>query len=133
MIKANKNNHSLVLDEPLEKKSSHTLLVLHLLTSNSLIFGWHLLSAVLRHGHAGQMLWGPILISVSCVQYVFLCLNTDFVESTNTINICLILSTIYIFIPVSYFVGRGPSALLSLWAYNAVETALHLHIIFVWK
>jgi hypothetical protein len=43
----------------------------------------------------------------------FKCLNTDFVGSTNTIlDICLILLTIYIFIPVSGCVGRGPSALL---------------------
>jgi hypothetical protein len=35
----------------------------------------------------------------------------EFVGSTNTIDICLILSTIYIFIPVSGFVIRGPSAL----------------------
>ena len=35
-------------------------------------------------------------------------LNTDFVGSNNTINICLILSTIYSFIPMSVCVGRGP-------------------------
>ena len=40
------------------------------------------------------------------------CLNIDFVGLTNTINICLILSTIYIFIPVSGVVGTVPSALL---------------------
>jgi len=38
----------------------------------------------------------------------FLCLDTDFVKSANTINICLILSTIYMFIPVSDCVGRAP-------------------------
>lgn len=31
---------------------------------------------------------------------------------TNTINMCFILSTIYIVIPVSGSVGRGPSALI---------------------
>ena len=36
---------------------------------------------------------GPMLFYVCCVQHVFLMLNTDFVGSTNTINICLILST----------------------------------------
>ena len=35
-------------------------------------------------------------------------LNTEFIGSTNTINICLILSTIYFFIPVSGCVGRTP-------------------------
>ena len=43
------------------------------------------------------------------VMYDMLFLNTDFVGSTNTIY-RLILSTIYIFIPVSGCVGRGPSA-----------------------
>jgi hypothetical protein len=38
-------------------------------------------SAVLTHGH------------VCCVRMVFLMFKTDFVGSTNTINICLILST----------------------------------------
>ena len=67
---------------------------------------------------------GTMLIYVVYGMF-FLCLNTDFVGSTNTIkNICLILSTIYIFIPVSGCVGRGPSALLCLGAYNAVKMAL---------
>jgi len=45
-------------------------------------------SAVLAHGYAGKL-----LIYVCCVQHVYLyCLNTDFGGSTNTINICLILS-----------------------------------------
>ena len=58
------------------------------------------------------------------------CLSTDFVGNTNTTNICLILSTIYIFIPVSGCVGRGSSSLLCLGAYNAAKTALHLmHLI----
>jgi hypothetical protein len=43
----------------------------------------------------------------------FLSLNTDFVGSTNTINLCFILLTIYISIPVSGCVGRGPSVLIS--------------------
>ena len=37
---------------------------------------------------------------------------SGFVGSTNIINICLILSTIYILIPMSGYVGRGPSAIL---------------------
>jgi hypothetical protein len=53
-----------------------------------------------------------VLINVCCEQHVYKCLNTDFVGSTNTINICLILSTIYIFIPVSGCVCMGHSALL---------------------
>ena len=60
-----------------------------------------------------------------CTTCFFKCLNTDFVGSTNTIlDICLILLTIYICIPVSGCVGRGPSALLCPGAYNAVKTAL---------
>ena len=51
-------------------------------------------------------------------------LNTNFVGSTNTIDIGLILSTIYIFIPVRGYVGRGPSALLCPDAYDAAKTAL---------
>ena len=51
-------------------------------------------SAILTHGHAGKLPGGPMLIYVCCVQHVFvLCLNTDLVESTNTIIVCLILST----------------------------------------
>jgi hypothetical protein len=53
-------------------------------------------------------------------------LNTDFVGSLNTINICLILPTIYIFIHVNGCVGRGPSALLFPGAYDAVKTTLAL-------
>ena len=34
--------------------------------------------------------------------------SCDFVGSTNAINICLILLTIYSFIPVSGCLGRGP-------------------------
>ena len=45
-----------------------------------------------------------VVYNMSCV----LMLNHDFVPSTNTINICLILSTIYIIIPVSGCIGRGP-------------------------
>jgi hypothetical protein len=41
----------------------------------------------------------------------FLCLYTDVVGSTNTINICLFFMTIYIFITVSGCVGRGPRGL----------------------
>ena len=46
--------------------------------------------------------------------------------NANTINICLILSNRYMFIPVSGCVGKGPSALLCPGAYNAVKTALLL-------
>ena len=62
---------------------------------------------------------GPMLI------YVCECLNRNFVGSTNTISICLILLTIYIFIPVSGCVGRGPSALVCPGAYNAFKMALY--------
>ena len=58
----------------------------------------------------------------------FECLNIAFVESTNVINICLILLTIYIFIHASGCVGRGPSALLFPGTYDAVKTAMHLYI-----
>ena len=68
--------------------------------------------------------WGPGLIYECCVQHVFLCLNTDFVGSINTINICLILSTISSFIPVSNCVGRGSNALICPEPYNAVKMAL---------
>ena len=50
----------------------------------------------------------------------------DFVGSTNTIDISLILSTISFFLPVSGCVGKGLSALLCPGAYNAVKTALHV-------
>jgi hypothetical protein len=61
-------------------------------------------------------MWG----SMVCKKII----NTEFVGSTNTINICLILSTIYIFIPASGCVGRGPSALFCTEVYNAAKTAL---------
>ena len=55
----------------------------------------------------------------------FQCLKTDFVGSTNTINICLILSLYtFLFLSDSGCVCRGPSALLCQGAYNAVKTAL---------
>ena len=49
-----------------------------------------------------------------CLLYTawFLMFNTDFVGSTNTRNICLILSTIYSFISASVCIDRGLSALL---------------------
>ena len=64
----------------------------------------------------------PMLIYVWCLRHVFNDLNTGFVGSTkdlysrilgstNTINICLILSTINIFIPVCGCGGRSLSAL----------------------
>ena len=81
---------------------------------------------------------GPILIYVCYVRHVFQCLNIDFVRSTITINIhvCLILSTIYIFIAVSGCVGSDPSALICPGAYNAlhvlylkyINTCLMIHV-----
>jgi len=59
------------------------------------------------HGHSGQLEVG----------------------STNAINLCLILSTIYIFIPVSDCVGRVLSALFCPGAYHAVNTALFIGLI----
>ena len=66
----------------------------------------------------------PMLIFICCVRHVIYCLNTNFVGSTNTINICWILSTFYIFIPVSGCVGRGSQCIVFPGAYNAVKTAL---------
>jgi hypothetical protein len=54
----------------------------------------------------------PMLIYVCCIRHIFLFLNTDFVGSINTRNICLILSTIYNFISVSVCIDMGLSALL---------------------
>ena len=56
-------------------------------------------------------LMNPILIYVCCIRHNFLFLNTDFVGSINTRNICLILSTIYSFISVSVCIDMGLSAL----------------------
>ena len=67
----------------------------------------------------------PMLIYVCCVWHVIKCLNTEFIGSTNTINICLILSTIYIFIPVSGCVGRVSKHCFAR-VYGAVKTALDL-------
>jgi len=56
-------------------------------------------SAVLIHGHTGQLPGDPTSIGAHanlcmlCTACFFLCFNTDFVESNNTINLCLILST----------------------------------------
>jgi hypothetical protein len=49
---------------------------------------------------------------VCCIRHIFLFLNTDFVGSINTRNICLILSTIYNFISVGVCIDMGLSALL---------------------
>ena len=54
----------------------------------------------------------PILIYVCCIRHNFWFLNTDFVGSINTRNICLILLTIYNFISVSVCIDMGLSALL---------------------
>ena len=52
--------------------------------------------------------------------------NPHFIGSSNTINIGLIVSTIYMFIPVSDCVGRGPSELLCPGAYCDVRTTLNI-------
>jgi hypothetical protein len=57
---------------------------------------------------------------------MFLISKTDYVGSTNTINICLILSTIKSFIPVSGCIGINPSALLCPGSYYAVKAALYV-------
>jgi hypothetical protein len=78
------------------------------------------------HGHDGQLPGGYTSIRAPC-QSIHVCVQHVFfnlVGNTNTINMCLILSTIYIFIPVSSCVGRGPGALLIPGSYNAVKTAL---------
>jgi hypothetical protein len=74
------------------------------------------------------MLLGPPSNCPACscaktALHVTLELRTDFVGSTNTINMLNFID-IYIFIPVSGCVGRGPSALLCPGAYNAVKSAL---------
>ena len=72
----------------------------------------------------------PMLIYVYCdlllinTYYTKTHLNIDFVGSSNIINIPLILSTIYICIPVSGCVRRGASTLLSPGVYTAVKTTL---------
>ena len=93
-------------------------------------------SAVLTHGHTGQLSGVPrthgpeVNICMLCTA-CFLCLNIDFLGSTYTINICLILMTIYIFIPVSGCVGRGPNGLLCPGAYDTVKTALVCTMLFI--
>ena len=64
--------------------------------------------AVARWSHT-QM--NPMLI-IYVYGIFFLFLNTDFVGSINTRNICLILSTIYSFISVSVCIDKGLGALL---------------------
>ena len=54
----------------------------------------------------------PILIYVCCMRHDFKCLNTDFAGSINKRNICLIVSPIYSFIPVSVCIDRDLNALL---------------------
>ena len=66
-----------------------------------------------------------MLIYVCWIRHVFKCVSTDYVGSTNTVNICLILSTFTVlFLRVLAGVGRGPSTLLWPGTYNAVKTAL---------
>ena len=80
-------------------------------------------SAVLTHGHHGQLPRSPraqgphanlCMLSMTCFFYCLI--NTDFVGSTNTINICLILST-FTFLFLSVVVQEGPPALLCKGAY----------------
>ena len=67
--------------------------------------------------------------NLCCAMYcIFLihgnpCVNTDFVVSTNIINMFNFID-IYSFIPASDCVGMGPSTLLCPGAYNAVKTTL---------
>jgi hypothetical protein len=61
---------------------------------------------------------------------MFFNLNTDFVGSTNTINICFILLTIYLVIPVSGCLVMCPSALFCPGPINAVKTPLPLIALF---
>jgi hypothetical protein len=56
---------------------------------------------------------------------------TDFLGSTNTINICLSLSTIYSFIPLSDCVGKDPSVLLCPETYATVKTALPAYGVYI--
>ena len=65
----------------------------------------------------------PMLIYV-CIRHNFLFLNTDFVGSINTRNICLILSTIYNFISVSVCIDMGLKCTALTGAYIADKTAL---------
>jgi hypothetical protein len=69
------------------------------------------------YGHNGQLPGGPTskwtpCMYVCCIRHNFKFLNTDFVGSINTRNICLILSTIYNFISVIVCIDMGLSALL---------------------
>jgi hypothetical protein len=87
--------------------------------------------AVARWSHE-QM--NPILIYVCCIRHDIYCLNTDFVGSTNTRNICLILSTIYSFISVSVCLSAllwpGPILLIRRpWPY-AIH---HLHFMNMYR
>jgi hypothetical protein len=66
--------------------------------------------AVARWSH--KQMNPMLIIYVCCIRHNFNFLNTDFVGSINTRNICLILSTIYSFISVSVCIDRGLSALL---------------------
>ena len=68
-------------------------------TSGAIRLCHNRISVVFTHGHIGQLPCGPILIYRLKDMHVSYCINTDFVGCTNTINICLSLWTIYIFIP----------------------------------
>jgi hypothetical protein len=68
-----------------------------------------------------------------CCVDMFFCLNTNFVWSPNTTNICLVSSTIYIFIHVSGCVSGDPSALLFPGSYVALKTALQWFLATVCK
>ena len=62
----------------------------------------------------------------------FQCLSTDFVGSTNTINICLILSTIYSFIPVIDCVGRAPMHYFAQGPMKLYDPVSEYSDLFVW-
>jgi hypothetical protein len=80
----------------------------------------------------------PTLIYVCYTQHDCWCLNTDFVGSTNTRNICLILSTIYSFISMSVCIDMGLSAVLWLGPILLIRRPLpyvihHLHFMDMYR
>jgi len=101
----NSNLHVSTLHIIHKARNSESLKIVHLLASSTFnqcrLNAWaHLGSCRVPHEHrAHSKLY---MLCTTC------CLSTDFVGNTNTTNICLILSTIYIFIPVSGCVGRAP-------------------------
>jgi hypothetical protein len=88
-------------------------------------------SAVLAHGHIGQLSEGPILIYICCVRHISSCLNTGFVRSSNSMNIhaCLILSTICIFIHVSGCLGIKLFSVLPIKVKKIIQRLIFCNII----